>query len=146
MGRGNMKKAELLKTNHQVQLNWLDNQIAKIASDGAKSFSNADVAERAYNRMQRDSLISSNNDIEHFVSVHLSETGLRKLVTTLRVYKKRDNSEILQVEITIGNKAQLNHLVKISGKTKIEIINQLIANADFCEFQKSEEQLDIELI
>ena len=52
-----MKKAELLKTDHQVQLNWLENQITKIANDGAKSFSNADVAERAYNKIQRNSLI-----------------------------------------------------------------------------------------
>lgn len=140
-----MKKAELLKTEHQVQLNWLTNQIAKIANDGAKSFFNPGVAERAYNKMWKNSLIVSNDDIEHFVSTYLSETGLRKLVTTLRVYRKRNNAEMLQVEISQGNKRQLNYLVKISGKTKVEIINQLIADADLSEFKKAEEQLDIEL-
>lgn len=134
-----MKKAELLKTEHQVQLKWLDNQIAKIANDGANSFSNPDVAERAYNKMLTDSLITSANDIEHFVSIHLSEIGITKLVTTLRVYKKRNSSERLQVEITRSNKSRLNQLVKTSGKTKIEIINHLIANADVEEFQKLEE-------
>lgn len=133
-----MKKAELLKTDHQVQLNWLDNQIAKIANDGAKSFSNAYVAERAYNKMINESLITSDSDIEHFVSIYLSEIGLTKLVTTLRVYKKRNSTERLQVEITSSNKIRLNQLVKISGKTKIEIINYLIANADLEEFQKLE--------
>ena len=139
-----MKKIELLKTEHQVQHKWLDNQITKIANDGSKSFSNPDVAERAYNQMMRDSLIVSDDDIEHFVSVYLSEVGIRKLVTTLRVYRKRNNAETLQVEININTKRELDYLVKISGKTKVEIIKQLITNADLCEFQKAEVQLDIE--
>lgn len=138
-----MKKAELLKTEHQAQHKWLDNQIAKIANDGSKSFSNPDVAERAYNKMMRDTLIVSDEEIEHFVSVYLSEVGLRKLVTTLRVYRKRNNSEILQAEININTKRELDYLVKISGKTKVEIIKQLIANADISKFQKAEVQLDI---
>ncbi|MGB5444031.1 MAG: hypothetical protein WBM99_00880 [Psychromonas sp.] len=140
-----MKQSDLLKTLHQVQLNWLDNQIAKIANDGSKSFSNPDAAERSYNKMMKDSLIVSDDDIEHFVSVHLSKIGIRKLVTTLRVYKKRNNAEILQVEININTKRELDYLVKISGKTKVEIIRQLIANADLCEFQKAEIKLGIEL-
>jgi len=135
-----MKKAELLKTDHQVQLTWLDNQIANIANDGAKSFSNADVAERAYNKMLSESLITSDSDIEHFVSTHLSESGLKKLVTTLRVYKKRNSSERLQVEISRSNKSRLNQFVRVSGKTKIEIINQLIENAELAEFQKTESE------
>ena len=81
-----MKKAELLKTEHQVQVKWLDNQIAKIANDGAKSFSNADVAERAYLKLNNENIgLISDTDIEHFVSIHLSEVGLKKLVTTLFV-------------------------------------------------------------
>lgn len=128
-----------------MQLKWLDNQIAKIANDGSKSFSNADVAERSYNKMMKGSLIVSDDDIEHFVSVHLSEVGIRKLVTTLRVYRKRNNAEKLQVEIDINTKRELDYLVKISGKTKVEIIKKLIANADLREFQKEEVQLDIEL-
>jgi hypothetical protein len=133
-----MKKSELFKTEHQVQLKWLDNQMAKIANDGAKSFTNADVAERAYNKMLSDSLITSDSDIEHFVSIHLSESGLKKLATTLRVYKKRNSSERLQVEISRSNKSRLDQLVKLSGKTKIEIINQLIENTDLEKFQKKE--------
>jgi len=133
-----MKKAELLKTEHQVQLKWLDNQMAKIANNGAKSFSNADVAERAFKKMLNESLITSEDDIEHFISIHLSESGLKKLITTLRVYKKRNNSERLQVEITRSNKSKLNQIVKISGKTKIEIINLLIEDADLEEFETQE--------
>ncbi|MFT6906769.1 MAG: hypothetical protein ACJAS1_003439 [Oleiphilaceae bacterium] len=130
-----MTKSELLKTEHQVQLKWIDNQMAKIAKDGAKAFSNVDVAERAYDKMKK-SLIVSNSDIEHFISVHLSETGLRKLVTTLRVSLKRNQTERLQVEITKGNKLRLDQIVRISGMTKIEIINILIENVDLKEFKR----------
>lgn len=137
-----MTKSELLKTEHQVQLKWLDNQMAKIANDGAKAFSNVNVAERAYNKMKK-ALISKDSDIEHFVSVHLSEIGLKKLITTLRVYLKRNNTERLQVEITRSNKRLLDKLVEVSGKTKIEIINQLIANAVVSEFKRAEEQLEL---
>lgn len=35
-----MKKSELLKIEHQTQLKWLDNQMAKIVNEGATSFSN----------------------------------------------------------------------------------------------------------
>ncbi len=144
--RGNMKKAELLKTEHQVQMKWLDNQIAKIANDGAKSFSNADVAERAYLKLNEENIgLISDSDIEHFISVHLSEIGHKKLVTTLRVYLKRNKTERLQVEITKSNKLLLDKLVEVSGKTKIEIINQLIASASVSDFKRDEEQLDIEL-
>jgi len=133
-----MKKEELLKTEHDVQLRWLDNQMVNIANDGAKSFANASVAERAYDKMKSDSLITNSSDIEHFVSVYLSESGLKKLITTLRVYKNRINSERLQVEITRSNKTRLNQLVKLSGKTKIEIINYLIGNANLDDFKKNE--------
>ena len=138
-----MKKAELLKIEHQTQLKWLDNQMAKIANEGADSFSNVPVSERAYNKM-KESLIVGNLEIEHFVSIHLSETGIRKLVTTLRVYLKRSNAQRLQVEITKTNKDRLDQLVEMSGKTKIEIINLLIAKADFSEFKKPEEQLELQ--
>lgn len=138
-----MKKAELLKTEHSVQLKWLDNQMAKIANDGAQSFNNANVAERAFNKMKSDSLIVGDSDIEHFVSVHLSEIGTRKLVTTLRVYLKRSNAERLQVELSRSNKSRLDKLVNVSGMTKIQIINQLIANADISEFKRDEEQLEL---
>ncbi|MCG6202038.1 hypothetical protein [Psychromonas antarctica] len=139
-----MKKSELLKTEHDVQLKWLSNQIAKIANDGALAFKNTKTSERSFNRMLKDNIgVPSNSEIEHFVSVHLSETGIRKLVTTLRVYLKRSGAERLQVELTKSNKQLLDKLVDVSGKTKIEIINQLIGNALISDFKRPEEQLEI---
>lgn len=141
-----MKKSDLLKTEHDVQLKWLSNQIAKISNDGALAFKNTKTSERSFNRMLKENIgVPSNSDIEHFVSVNLSETGIRKLVTTLRVYLKRSGAERLQVELTKSNKQLLDKLVDVSGKTKIEIINQLIGNALISDFQREEEQLALKV-
>ena len=138
-----MKKAELLKTEHSVQLKWLKNQIAKIANEGKEAFKNPNVAERAFQKLEKNNLIISDPDIEHFIGTYLSEAGTKKLVTTLRVYLKRNNTERLQVEITHSNKTKLDKLVKMSGMTKIEIINKLIEDTNFGEFKRPEEQLEI---
>lgn len=130
-----MKKAELLETEHDVQLQWLDNQIAKIENGVNTSFLNVPVAVRAYKRL-KESLIPSHESIEDFMIDHLTEAGTRKLVTTLRVYLKRNNADRLQVEITRSNKAKLDELVLLSGKTKIEIINFLISTANLKGFEK----------
>lgn len=132
-----MKKSELLKTDHHIQLNWLDNQIAKTTDGKNDSFFDLKVAVRAYEKLKK-SLIPSEHEIEHFMDVQLSDNGLRRLVTAMRVYRKRNNAERLQVEITQLNKAKLDELVLLSGKTKIEIINLLISTAKIEEFEKSE--------
>ena len=128
-----MKKSELLKTDHHIQLNWLDNQIAKTTDGQNDSFFDLPVAVRAYEKLKK-SLIPSEHEIEHFMDVQLSDNGLRRLVTAMRVYRKRSNAERLQVEITQSNKAKLDELVLLSGKTKIEIINLLISQASLEEF------------
>jgi hypothetical protein len=128
-----MNKADLLKTEHQVQMNWLQGQIGNIANDGQKAFLNAETADRAYSKL-RKALIVDDADLEHFMSIHLSKVGVQKLVTTLRVYKKRNGSEQLQVEFTSNNRRRLDEIVKKSGKTKIEIINYLILHADVMDF------------
>ena len=128
-----MKKSELLKTEHPVQMNWLQGQMAKITHDGKKSFLNADVAERAYCKINK-ALIVDDIDLEHFMSVHLSKAGVQKLVTTLRVYKKRQESAQLQVVISSSSKNHLDKIVQASGKTKVEIINYLILHADLMDF------------
>jgi len=112
-----MKKAELLKTNHHIQLQWLDNQITKIENGVNISFSNVPVAVCAFHEL-KERLVPSNEEIENFISEHLSDVGTKKLVTTLRVFLKRNNAERLQVEITRLNKAKLDDLVLASGKTK----------------------------
>ena len=131
-----MKKAELLKTEHMVQQIWLKNQMRKINFSTGKNFLNADAALRAWDKL--GDLVLRDADLEHYINVHLSEQGLKKLVTTLRVHKNRNGKELLQVEITDASRSKLSLMVFKSGKTKIEIIDYLISNADLSEFEKKE--------
>ena len=112
-----MKKAELLKTEHMVQQIWLKNQMSKINFSTGKNFLNSDVALRAWEKLDGD-LFIRDADLEHYISVHLSEQGIKKLVTTLRVHKKRNGKELLQVEITDASRRKLNLIAFKSGKTK----------------------------
>lgn len=129
-----MKKAELLRTDHHIQLNWLKNQIGNIHFSTGSSFLKPDSALRAYNKLN-DDLVVRETDLEHYISVYLSAIGIKKLVTALRVYRTRAGSERLQVEVTDRNRRKLNKLVEQTKKTKIEIINILIQNADVSDLQ-----------
>tara|TARA_B110000467_G_C18267417_1_gene450200 strand:- start:504 stop:902 length:399 start_codon:yes stop_codon:yes gene_type:complete len=131
-----MKKAELLKTDHWIQSKWLVNQINKIDENiKESSFLNRDVAERAYVKLS-EALIVNDADLEHFMSVHLSEKGLQRLITTLRVSKKRVHSKNLQVEISSKARLRLARLAELSGKTKIQIINDLILGVDLSDYER----------
>lgn len=131
-----MKKAELLKTDHYIQFKWLGNQVTNIQNDRKSFPGDIGVIERAYAKLC-SSLIVDDADLEHFVSVHLSAVGVRRLVTTLRVNKKRMELgvERLQVELSSSNGRRLDKIVALSGKTKIEIINYLILSADMNDFE-----------
>ena len=137
-----MKKEELLKQDHESQIKWLDNQMLKIANDGAKSFSNPKGAERAYNNLKRD-LIIENIDLEHFVNTQLSPVGLKKLITTLKVKISRSADKKLQVALGTTAKNKLDKMVKNSNHTQRELITLLIMEADESRFKKDEEQLEI---
>ena len=131
-----MKKAELLKTDHWIQSKWLVNQINKIDENMKESsFLNRDVAERAYVKLS-EALIVNDADLEHYMSVHLSEKGLQRLITTLRVGKKRVYSKNLQVEIGTKARLRLGMLAELSGKTKIQIINDLILGVDLSDYER----------
>jgi len=131
-----MKKAELLKTDHWIQSKWLENQINKIDENMKESsFLNRDVAERAYKKLS-EALIVADADLEHYMSVHLSEKGLQRLITTLRVRKKRVYSKNLQVEISTKACLRLGMLAELSGKTKIQIINDLILGVDLSDYER----------
>lgn len=45
-------------------------------------------------------MVYDDEEIEHFVSVHLSKLGINKLVTALRVYENSNGSIPVQVELT----------------------------------------------
>ena len=66
----------MLKTKHIVQLKWLNNQISKIANEGAATFTNVQITERAYKKMN-ENLIIDDSELEHFMTVYLSKIGTR---------------------------------------------------------------------
>lgn len=138
-----IKADELLKTEHTRQLTWLDNQIKK----GENSiFLNPKRANTAYKKLQKESLIIDDLDVEKFIGRYLSETGKKKLITTLRVALNRTKSqERLQINLTPKNGAILDYLKHETKLTKQEIINKLIENADLSIFKNKEEQLEITL-
>ena len=125
-----MKRAELLKTNHGAQLNWLKNQVLNITND-SKSFKSSDfgVVERAHAELLGDTGQPNDSDVEHFVSVYLSDVGMKRLVTTLRMHLKRSGEYKLQVQLDQATSARLHALVRHSGKTQVEVVHGLINKA-----------------
>jgi macrodomain Ter protein organizer (MatP/YcbG family) len=145
-----------LKENHNVQLKWLSNQFTKTdpITNKNDAFLNSDSASRAFLKLN-ENLIVSDSDVEHFVSVYLSKSGLTKLKTTLRIYKKRQLDKAtsrpkrkLDVTLYAHTMDRLDHLANISGKTKIDVITQLIEQSADSDFKidvsvSEEEQLDL---
>lgn len=138
------KAIEILKTNHTAQIKWLDNQILK---NNLSIFLNAKRALTAYNKLKADNMGQiSDQEVEKFVSSRLSETGMKKLITTLRVAETRAKSGFtLQATITVQNKQKLDYLAAETGMKKNDIINKLIELADLRRITKTEEQLEITL-
>lgn len=134
---------------YTVVINWLTNQIN--AGKAETIFLNEKTGIRAFKKLDQNLAIldQDRSDLDHFISVHLNKSGIVKLKTTIRIYKKRQaekntNSVLLQCTLYASATAKLDKLVDVSGKTKMEIINQLIVSADLSEFAtSSEEQLDL---
>ncbi|MCL1056486.1 hypothetical protein L2729_00585 [Shewanella gelidimarina] len=107
-----MKKAELLKTEHSVQLRWLSNQLDNISRNNRSFSSKNEVVERAFDKLN-SGLIIADADLEHFIFIHLSKISQQRLVTTLRVNKKRMGLgvERLQVDLSSLNNGRLNQIL-----------------------------------
>jgi len=123
-------------TNYKAQLNWLRNQIKKENDDGI--FLNKKNASLDFvslkNKPEQEGRIRS------FVENHLTEKGRKRLLNTIRVASNRANRAkeegFLQVPLTAKSKDKLEVLLKLSGFTKVELINKLITNASLIKYQK----------
>lgn len=136
------KATDLLKTNHIKQVDWLSNQIKK---NNTSIFLNPDLAIKAFDKLGK-SLVISDSDLEKYVYRYLSETGKKRLVTTLRVAETRSKKSFLttlQVNLEPNNDARLTELTKQSGLTRTELINRMIQSTVWKK--KEEEQLEINL-
>jgi macrodomain Ter protein organizer (MatP/YcbG family) len=136
------KTADILKTDHTKQIAWLENQIKK---NNTSIFLNSARAIDAFRALDGE-LFPTDESIEMYVSRFLSDSGKKKLVTTLRVAETRRKKSFLvslQVNLDPNNNQRLTELAKQSGLTKTELINKMIQCANWKK--KEEEQLEINL-
>lgn len=134
-----------LKSNHQTQIKWLDGQIAK---NNRSIFLNPEKAEAAYNKLNEENMGQiEKKDLEKFVARYLSESGIKKIITTIRVAETRAKKKgfKLQCNIEFSNNQKLEKLMKATGMNKGEVINKLIELANINKITKKEEQLEITL-
>jgi macrodomain Ter protein organizer (MatP/YcbG family) len=140
--------------NYEVVIKWFKNQIH--SGKAEMIFLNDKSAIRSFEKLDKNLAVLDQDraDLDHFISIHLNKSGIIKLKTTIRIYKKRQaeknitsTSKLLQCTLYGQMSDKLDEIVKRSGKTKIQIINQLIRNADITDFieleEHTEKQLDI---
>ena len=141
----------MFSENYDVVIKWLENQI--LSGKSEKIFLNEKSAMRAFKKLDETLIVSDQDksDLDHFIRVNLNKSGMVKLKTTVRIFKKRSaeksmSSTLLQCTLYGSESKKLDELVLLSGKTKIQIINELIRSANKSDFTIStEEQLDLTL-
>lgn len=135
---------KITKTNHTAQIKWLDGQIRK---NNNSIFLNPKLALPAYEKINDIEMgLVTNRELEKFISRYLSESGIKKLVTTLRVAETRSKCGFsLQVTISNQSKSKLDYLANKTGMKKNEIVEKLLELADLEKITKTEQQLEITL-
>lgn len=111
------------------QVLWIENQIKNFKEDSFLKYENA------RSEFERGMLtpMSSPQIIHAFVNEFLSETGLKRLNTSIKIFKKRQadkksKSQKLEVVLDLETISFLDSIAERSGLTKTEIIKQLIKN------------------
>lgn len=111
------------------QVLWIENQIKNYKEDSFLKYENA------RSEFERGMLnpMSSPKVIHAFVNEFLSETGLKRLNTSIKIFKKRQadkksKSQKLEVILDLETLSFLEEIATKSGLTKTEIIKQLIKN------------------
>jgi hypothetical protein len=136
------KAADLLKTEHTKQISWLSNQIK---NNKTSIFLNASRAIKAFDDLNSD-LILEPKAVESYVFRYLSDEGIKRLVTTLRVSETRRRKSfltMLQVNLEPKNNSKLTKLAEDTGLSKTDLINRMIECTNFVK--KEEEQLEINI-
>ena len=120
------KVASIFNDYYDVQESWIGRQINDFKDD---SFIDLSMAKK---EIEDAGLVAfvNHESIDQFRDKHLSKIGKNKLSATLRTYKKREKRRLtiqrLDVDISRKVYVALDSLVKDSGNTKIQIIEQLI--------------------
>lgn len=125
------KKTELFTSNHAAQSKWIDGQIAK---NNMAIFLNPHKAETAWDELKSE-LFIDDQALEYFVGRYLSETGIKKLYTTLRVAETRAKKTAfrLQCNIEYAANQKLEKMMRQTGQSKGELLSRLIEQATVTE-------------
>lgn len=112
------------------QFYWLEKQIENYKED---SFKDYELARAEFDRGMLTAY-SAPKILFAFVDEFLSDVGIKRLNTALKVAKKRDadrkaSSQKLEVILDLETTVLLNELAEKTDLTKTEIIKQLIQNA-----------------
>lgn len=118
----------LFDSYHSQQANWISGQLEKGKAD---SFLDLYEAQKDFD----SSLVPLGNarEIECFRTTHLSEKGVSRLKTTLKVYSKRqkDKARARNLDVTVSLEAfqQLEKICLNTGLTKTAVIEQFLINS-----------------
>lgn len=112
------------------QLAWLERQFASFKDDSFKDYHEA----RSEFDKGMVTIYSPPQVVFSFMDQFLSDIGVKRLNTALKVAKKRDadrKASNQRLQVTLDDEAswRLYALVEKTGLTKNEIIKQLIKNA-----------------
>lgn len=120
------KSTSTLNKYYDVQESWIRKQVKDLKGD---SFIDLDLASK---EIENAGIAAFANPaaIDKFREDHLSKIGKDRLSSALRTHKKRYNRRLttrrLDIDISVAADTALKIMVKQSGLTKIEFIEQFI--------------------
>ena len=120
------KAINTFSENHDVQESWILRQIDSFKDD---SFIDLGLARKEIEEAGITAFATP-EWVDNFRDKHLSDMGMKKLSSSLRTHKKRSARRLtarrLDIDICVKTHITLQAMVKESGLTKIEFIEQLI--------------------
>jgi len=132
------KKVTAFEKYFDIQEQWIRGQIEHFKYD---SFIDLHLAQKEIEEAGITAFATS-SDISNFRDKHLSGVGKKKLSSSLRTFKKRQNRKITtrRLDINISRSAYiaLEALLREQGITKIQLIERLLLE----EKARSDEECD----
>lgn len=120
------KTNNIFNEYYDIQEAWIRRQIINLKYDSFVDFylAQKEIEEAGI------TAFATFKSVEKFRNEHLSSIGKKKLSSSLRTYKKRNNRKLtvrrLDIDISKSAHLALESLVNQSGLSKIQIIEQLL--------------------
>lgn len=122
------KQSDILNSFYEKQAMWMQNQLANYKENSFKNFEQARKDFECYSTSYL-----TPKKVEAFRDSYLSELGLHRLKTTLKVFKTRQKKKgkgESKLDVTISFEAYLalEKIIKETKLTKKAVIEQLLLN------------------